>query len=358
MNWQKLLLKQREEEKLILEEKIYYHETKISLDEKIKSLISEIKDIKEKKAEILKISNSTDNILKKYIAELNLKIFPHTIQKDYGEKNVKFNLLNLSMLSNLQRIKAEVFVKHKYKLEDKALDIFQKEEMRQTNYIKSLLKEDGFDVEIMENEKDKLSMVKDDFRDVGYNVEKYKFNLKKYKMKYDILKQINVRLQKVLDEEKIKYEKLCKKNNNKKYLNLKININDNDSFENYKDKNRNKNKICNIRCFFDNNFFGVKNIKKKSMKLFKSQNTKNTNKKNKININPFIIKNYKGYKTPLLFLKPNKIFDKNINKSKPVNAYDFLNIFSNNKKYDSISNFIDSFNTINSSKLSFYSLKK
>ena len=356
MNWQKLLLSQREEEKLILEEKIFYLETKISLDEKIKSLISEIKDIKEKKAEILKISNSTYNILKRYIAELNLKIFPNTLQKDYGEKNVKLNLLNLSMLSNLQRIKADVFVKHKYKLEDKALDILQKEEMRQTNYVKSLLKEDKFDVEIMENEKDKLSMVKDDFRDVGYNVEKYKFSLKQYKMKYDMLKQINASLQKVLDEEKIKYEKLCKKNNNKKHLNLKININD--SLENYKGKNRNKNKIGNIRCFSDNDFFCVKNIKRKSMRLFKAQNTKNSNKKNEININPFIIKNYKGYKSPLLFLKPQKIFEKNINKSKPVNAYDFLNIFSNNKKYDSISNFIDSFNTINSSKLSFYNTQE
>ena len=95
-----------------------------------------------------------------------------------------------------------------------------------------MLKEDKLDVEIMENEKDKLSLVKDDFRDVGYNVEKYKFSLKQFKMKYDMLKQINASLQKVLDEEKIKYEKLCKKNNNKKHLNLKININEN--FGNYK----------------------------------------------------------------------------------------------------------------------------
>ena len=341
------LLKKLEEDTIKFEKKVYYNDERISFDKKIASIKSEIKDIREKRSILLNSSGSTDNILKRYIAELNLKIFPYTFRKNYGKENIKINLLNISMLKYLQKIKRDVFVKHKYELEDKAMDLFQRIEIKQEDQIKHQIKEDEIDAEIMENEKYKLSLIKNDLRNVGHNYDKFKLDLNEYKFKYDMILKINERLKEILEEEKIKYKKLCEKKNKKKNLKLKININDN--FGKNLEENIGKN-----RCFSDKNFFCVKNKKRISLKLFESQkNKKDRNNKNPINMNPLLIRNYKGYKTPLLFLKPKKIFDKTLNKSKLVNAYDFLNIFSNNKKYDTISEFIDSFNTINNSKLSF-----
>ena len=57
---------------------------------------------------------------------------------------------------------------------------------------------------------------------------------------------------------------------------------------------------------------------------------------------------FNGYKSKMSFLKNNKIdIRKIIKKNKPINPYNFLNIFSNNKRYDSIGEFVDNFNNNN-----------
>ena len=64
-----------------------------------------------------------------------------------------------------------------------------------------------------------------------------------------------------------------------------------------------------------------------------------------------------GYKSPMSFLKHNKMITKKLlKKYKPINPYNYLNIFSNNKKFDSIGEFIENFNSINNKKISFYTL--
>ena len=342
-------LRQLKLDKNKFEKKLYYYETKISLDEKIESLTSQIKETRANKNELIQISKACDNILRTYIAELHAKIFPHTWQKNYGEKNIEMNLSNLSMLTYLQKVKNKVFINDKYKLEDEVIDIFYKEDKKQTNKIKNQIKADKKEGQIMENEKYELSLIKDNFRNIIHDIEKYEMDLKIYKLKYDIVLRNNKKLNKMLEQQKIMHEEICKKlkEKNNNYKTLKIEINDSNKNKN----NKNKQINLNYRSFSDKNYLSIKNKRKISLKLFKDKNKK-------IKINPFLIKNYKGYKTPLLFLKTNNIFEKNIrtlNDNRLVNAYDFLNIFTNNnKKTNSINEFINSFNNLSKKKLSFY----
>ena len=348
-------LRKLKKDKLKFEKKLYFHESRVFFDEKIKKLIEEKGEITNKNTEMLESANMTDNILKTYIAELNAKIFPNTWQTNYGEDNIKMNLSNLSMLSYLQNIKANVFIRDKYKLESDALEIFQKEDKKQEKIIKNQLIQDKIDVEIMENEKYKLSLIKDKFRKKVKETEKYENDLRENKFKYEMAIKTNDRLKEMLNMEIIKYQKLSEKLTQKKeYLNTnKINMNlknDNNDIYDIKQKF-----FLDYRSFSDKNFLSIKNTRRNSLKLFE-----NKNKKNKIKINPYLINNYKGYKAPLFFIKKNKTIEQkiklfNIKNSKPTNAYDFLNIFSKKNKYNSINDFINSFNSLNSTKLSFYS---
>jgi hypothetical protein len=106
----------------------------------------------------------------------------------------------------------------------------------------------------------------------------------------------------------------------------------------------------------------VAHTKKNSLKYFE-----NIYKKNNIHISSTFLKNYipnfKGYKMPLCFLKNDKniekkLFNKNL---KLIKEYNALNIFTNNSKFDSIKDFINSFNNFTISNdnntLSFNSAK-
>ena len=296
------LLRKLKIDTINFEKKLNYYESKVSYDEKIKSLISEIKDIRIKKEEATKASNSSDNHLKTYIAELNAKIFPNTWQTNYGDKNIQINLSNINMLTFLQKYKNQEFIKDKYKLEDEIVDLFQKLDKKQTNRIKTQLKEDKINGEIMEKEKYQLSLIKDKFSTITHDIEKYEYNQKEYKIKLDIVKKINKKLNETLNIEKIKYNKLSEMIKNQTIKNLKIEIN-----------NKNNDNYDSLRNFIflsEKKFLSVENTRRNSLKLFDNKNKKN---KNKIKMNPYLIKNYKGYKTPLYFLKKNKKLFKNIN---------------------------------------------
>ena len=274
---------------------------------------------------------------------MHAKIFPNTWQKNYGEDNIKINISNISMLTYLQKDKNQLLINDKHILEDECMDVFQKLDHRQLNRIKYQIKEDKIDGEIMENEKYELSLIKDKLRQITKDIEKCQYDLKLNKAKYDIATRINKKLKEMVNAEINKNKELSKlieeKNKNR---NLKIKIKDNFT--------KGHKNLDNFRSFSDNNIFTVKDSRKKSLKIFEDKN-----KRNKFKINSYLIKNYKEYKSPLLFLKKNKNINLKIinNNNRLVNAYDFLNIFSTNNKYNSINDLINDFNTLNSSKLSF-----
>ena len=353
------LLHKLKKDKKVFDKKINYFESKQNYDNQIKTLIKNIKETRDKKNEKLKISENCENILKHYIAELNVKIFPNEWQKNYGDKNIETNLDNLSMLSYLQRVKRNAYIKDKYELENEVTDLFKEEDKKQVEKVRFHMAKDKEDGEIMENEKYQLSLIKDKFRQISHEVEKYNDELRICKLKYEVIVQKHNKLKEMLNkEEKINKKllnQLKQKDNNKNnlYLNMELNS----------EKNNNKNKeFNNYKSLSDKNFLSVAHTKKNSLKYFE-----NIYKKNNIHISSTFLKNYipnfKGYKMPLCFLKNDKNIEKKLlNKNlKLIKEYNALNIFTNNSKFDSIKDFINSFNNFTSSNenntLSFNSTK-
>ena len=345
------LLNKLKKDKKIFHQKLNLYESKQNYDNKIKSLYKNIKETRDKKNEKLKISENCENILKHYIAELNVKIFPHEWQKNYGDKNIETNLDNLSMLSYLQRVKRNVYIKDKYELENEVTDLFKEEDKNQVEKVIFHMNKDKIDVEIMENEKYQLSLIKDKFRQISHEVEKYENELRLYKLKYEVIAQKNNKLKEMLNNEEKIYQKLLKlleqkennksKNKNNLYLNIELNS----------ENNNNKNKeFLDYRSLSDKKFLSVANTKKNSLKYFE-----NIYKKNNIQISSTFLKNYlhnfKGYKSPLCFLKRDKNIEQRLlNKNlKVIKDYNALNIFTNNSKFDSIKDFINSFNNFTNS---------
>ena len=355
------LLHKLKKDKKVFDKKLNLYESKENYDNKIKSLIKNIKETRDKKNEKLKISENCENILKHYIAELNVKIFPNEWQKNYGDKNIETNLDNLSMLSYLQRVKRNAYIKDKYELENEVTDLFKEIDKRQVEKVRFHLAKDKIDGEIMENEKYQLSLIKDKFRQISHEVEKYENELRIYKLKYEVIVQKNNKLKEMLNKEEKIYKKLLKllekkdnsKNKNNLYLDIELNS------ENNKYKNKD---FLNYRSLSDKNFLSVTNTKKNSLKYFE-----NIYKKNNIHISQTFLKNYipnfKGYKSPLCFLKNDKNIEKKLyNKNlKLIKDYNALNIFTNNSKFDSIKDFINSFNNFTNNNedntLSFNSTK-
>ena len=172
------LLHKLKKDKKVFDKKINYFESKQNYDNQIKTLIKNIKETRDKKNEKLKISENCENILKHYIAELNVKIFPNEWQKNYGDKNIETNLDNLSMLSYLQRVKRNAYIKDKYELENEVTDLFKEEDKKQVEKVRFHMAKDKEDGEIMENEKYQLSLIKDKFRQISHEVEKYNDELR------------------------------------------------------------------------------------------------------------------------------------------------------------------------------------
>jgi hypothetical protein len=345
------LLNKLKKDKKIFQKKLNLYESKQNYDNKIKSLYKNLKETRDKKKGKLKISDNCENILKHYIAELNVKIFPHEWQKNYGDKNIETNLDNISMLSYLQKVKRNVYIKDKYELENEVTDLFKEEDKNQVEKVIFHMNKDKIDVEIMENEKYQLSLIKDKFRQISHEVEKYENELRLYKLKYEVIAQKNNKLKEMLNNEEKIYQKLLKlleqkennksKNKNNLYLNIELNS----------ENNNNKNKeFLDYRSLSDKKFLSVANTKKNSLKYFE-----NIYKKNNIQISSTFLKNYlhnfKGYKSPLCFLKRDKNIEKRLlNKNlKLIKDYNALNIFTNNSKFDSIKDFINSFNNFTNS---------
>ena len=126
-------LRQLQIDQKLFDQKLYYYETKNSYDEKKKQLALEIKETREKKNEIMKMSKECEDILSIYIAELNAKIFPNAWRKNYGNENIETNLSNISILNYLQKVKNRSLISDKYKLE-KAIKI-----INNSKYIQSRL---------------------------------------------------------------------------------------------------------------------------------------------------------------------------------------------------------------------------
>ena len=329
-------------------QKLYYSTNINFFTTQIKELSSKLSDISTKKNIIMNHYENTEDILKYYIAELNSKIFPHEYEKNYGDENIKINISNLKSLDHLQRMKKNILIQDRKNLNDNIKELIEIISNKNIKKIKQLIKRDIFTFNDIEKKRKEIEEVKLGIKQLLNNFEIFNRCLKETKFLYEQIRAQNNLLQKILDKEKLMNEFL-KKNHIKKQGETEVS----------KDINKNKKvkEMNNFRSLSENNF----------LKIYKSENfyekyksNINENNKKTINIHDLFFEypKFEGYKSPMCFLNYKKMKKKNLilNTHKPINAYNYLNLFTNNKRYDSIGEFIQNFNDVNNRKISFLTL--
>lgn len=363
------LLNKLKKDKKKFDRKLHIYNSKLEIDKKLDNLKKNVKEVTDNNNEVLRLSHNNYKILSSYIAELNIKIYPFILQKqqNYGEKNNEIILSNISMLNYLQKVKKNALIKDKYELENKAMELFLEEDKKQLAQLKKQIRDDKDKLEIMENEKKELSLIKDKYRKISHEAEKYENDLREYKFKYEVVLKKNEILKEMLHNEEKINKKLMKelniyKGRNINNLNIEINGDNNGTDIGIRESDKKNRKLNHKnRSLSDKNFLFEGNTRKNSLKYFK-----NIYKKKNVILSSTLLKNYlpnfKGYKSPLFFIKRDKniekkLFDTNL---KLINDYNALNMFTNNSNFNSISDFINSFNNFtnsNNNTLSFGSIK-
>ena len=349
MNGRKYIMQQKlKKDKARFKKKLYLSNQIEFFTTQIKSLSSQISDILSKKNKATVHSENTEDILKHYIAELNLKIYPDNYKKNYGDENIRINLSNLRALSNFQKIKRDALNKDKNLLEDNIQDLIYYLEEHRKKKIKKQVKKDINRLEFYEENRKEHEEMKILIPELLHKEIIIKNNFRESKFLYKQMVKQNKKLVKNLQEQKDlnKYlkqeienlgekEKICRK----KSLMREVG-----NFA------KTKKKFEKMRSLSEENFL----FDHKS-KNYYEQICENKNKKRTIHSLLFDRPIFEGYKSQMSFLNFNKIKSKNlVINERPINAYNYLNIFTNNKRYNSIGEFIDNFNTINNKKLSFY----
>ena len=226
-------------------------------------------------------------------------------------------------------------------LEDNSKDIMYYIDHIRKNKIKEQIKQDIYSLELYEIKKKEYEEISKIIPDLLNKIKELKIYLRQNKFLYEQILKQNKILEKMLEKQKEIFNQIKQENNG----DIK--------FKN--EESNNKKIIGNIRSLSEENLQFIN---------FKSENYYEkhfVDKENKVSkkIHSLLFDNPKfvGYKSKMSFLKNNKMNNRKIiKKYKPVSPYNFLNIFSNNKRYNSIGEFIDNFNTINNKKLSFYTL--
>ena len=304
----------------------------------IKSFSAQIKELTTKKNISTKHQENIEDLLKYYYAQINLRMYP---ESNYENENTKINLSNINLITNLQEMKKNMLNNDKRILEDNSKDIMYYIDHIRKNKIKEQIKQDIYSLELYEIKKKEYEEISKIIPDLLNKIKELKIYLRQNKFFYEQIMKQNKILEKMLEKQKEIFNQIKQENNG----DIK--------FKN--EESNNKKIIGNIRSLSEENLQFIN---------FKSENYYEkhfVDKENKVSkkIHSLLFDNPKfvGYKSKMSFLKNNKMNNRKIiKKYKPVSPYNFLNIFSNNKRYNSIGEFIDNFNTINNKKLSFYTL--
>ena len=335
--------KERFTRKLYLSNQINFFTTQI------KSFSSKIADNRNKRNIATTHSENTEDILKHYIAELNLKIYPDSYYQNYGDENIRMNLSNLHYLTFFQKWKRETLNNDRRTLEDNSKDLIYYLEEHRKKKIKKQLKSDIYDFEIYEQKRKELDEMNEAIPELLNKFETFEKKFKESKFLYEqIIKQnkileLKLQNQKNLNKKLKQEEKFIDEN---KTIYEKVN-----SETGIGGFSQRKKIFENMRTLSEENF--LYNYKSENFYEIIDE-IKNPQKKASIHSLLFDSPRFIGYKSPMSFLKYNKIKMKKLTKNeKPINPYNYLNVFTNNKRYDSISDFMEDFNTINDKKISF-----
>ena len=355
MNGRKYIMQQKlKKDTARFKKKLYLSKHIEFFSSHIKTLSSEISDILSKKNIALTHSENSEDILKYYIAELNLKIHPESYKKNYGDENIRINLSNLKKLTYFQKLKRDTLNNDRKILEDNIKDMIELLEEHRKNKIKKLIKNDINTLKFYEEKRKELDEMKESMPEL-LQKEKINENLfRESKFLYDQIIKQNKILEIKLKEQKELNELLKQemKNIDKKEKN----------FETKKIKNgigdgiKRKKIFEKMRSLSDDNFL----FDYKSANYYDEINenkNKKINKKETVHSLLFDKPKFEGYKSPISFLNYNKIkLKKLFNNERPINPYNYFNIFTNNHRYDSIGEFIENFNSVNNKKILFQTL--
>lgn len=310
-------LKQYEEKKNLLQFplKCNEYDLKLSFDKKIKEYKNECSSTTKKiKKEYIKNKNVT-NYLGDYIDNINAKIFNNNLFPK--EKNILLNLeTNFNMIKDCQEQKKILFMYDREDLEDKIVDLFRNEEIKQNKKLNFINGETEYHFNLFKKLNEEFFNRKNIFENSMDEYEQLIYKKRHLKTKFEIIKKLNVQLKEILKKEKENELKLIKMENNKGEIINKKNEKENQIVSNE------PNKFTNIKDEFNNN-----SIKKNKRKIIKNKSTLTTNYYDIFNCyyyknnsdNRIINSNYlkkELFISNINFSSPNKINKNNISKDK------------------------------------------
>ena len=329
MNGRKYIMQEKlKKDKEKFKKKLYLSNQINFFTDQIKSISAKINDINTKRNKAFTQSENSEDILKRYIAELNVRIFPNSFKKNYGDENIRINLSNLRALTKFQNFKKKVFNNDKRALEDYAKDLVNYMEEHRKNKIRKQTLSDIDTYIFYKEKKEEINEVKKIIPDLLIKVELLGNLLRENKFLYDQILKQNKILELILENQK---------NLNNK---LEININKDEKLDEEIEEEESNNSRIDIGRKFQRKkmFENMRSLSEKNFLYnYKSENFYEKifedNSKNKLQtIHSLLFDKPKfiGYKSPMSFLNYNKIkMKKLVFNEKSINAYDYLNIFTN-----------------------------
>ena len=277
---------------------------------------------------LVRKSKFTDIYLGDYIDDILDKcLYSHCdpVEKKYMSEFLKIN----GLISNYVNIKKELFNTDKEYYENKLMDLFNSEEARENKNLKDVFEDILFNFSKLNSIKEEFSDDSDKLKSPFYKAKKYGAENLKLKIKLSLLKDSNLRLQKILEKEKKKNKDL----ENNKLDNSIININN---------KQKIRINILNTKLKLNLKNINSSNNKEKEYSSFNSfSSIDSSNRKKDCKIKKYVLKKSRsnfyttelkspifqtyytnnGFKKSLSHSK-SKIFDKN---NENLNEKIFLN---------------------------------
>ena len=191
MNGRKYLMQQKfKKDKERFTKKLYLSNQINFFTTQIKSFSSKIAENRAKRNITTTHQENTEDILKHYIAELNLKIYPDSYKINYGDENIRINLSNLNYLAYFQKWKKDTLNNDRRTLEDNSKDLMYYLEEHRRKKIKKQLKSDINVLEFYEEKRKELEEIKKMIPELLDKVEMFEQYFRESKFLYEqILEQ-------------------------------------------------------------------------------------------------------------------------------------------------------------------------
>ena len=233
----------------LFNQKLDIKKQKENINKKIKQSLIKKNKINIQNDLIFQHSMNTENELIEYIASIKSRMYKNDLNS--VNKNIKNIYLDIiKNINKFQEFKKEQFNITQKEIEAKTLEIFRIKEKQEKEILLNKIKENENVFQKMENEKNEIALIKDDFKHAN-NV--YDFHVNKYeelRLSKEVLIMENKGLEKLIKELKNKQKNLINKFNIKFNTNLNEKqiekLNEIDFSDLIEENNNNNNKEENV----------------------------------------------------------------------------------------------------------------